>query len=203
MHPLQPCLSIIYNNNNNNKIRMDIDSTDPPRIETSSLHHQPMSTTLTAKPHAFAGAVLTPKHARELTPTLVLAVTVSLAEQASSTNRDRRGSAVRGGGGSGQSVDGRSGGIPPAPPPSLPSSPPSLGRGPGGTGTGTGSGSGDMTTLQPAPSTDSGFYGSGIHGGIAGGGPANVALSPSAIAARFCKLCVCLYERISLWLLLQ
>jgi hypothetical protein len=38
--------------------------------------------TLTAKPHAFAGAVLTPKHARELTPSLCLAITSALAEQA-------------------------------------------------------------------------------------------------------------------------
>lgn len=40
------------------------------------------SMTLTAKPHAFAGAVLTPKHARELTPSLCLAITSALAEQA-------------------------------------------------------------------------------------------------------------------------
>jgi len=38
--------------------------------------------TLTAKPHAFAGAILTPKHARELTPSLCLAITSALAEQA-------------------------------------------------------------------------------------------------------------------------
>jgi hypothetical protein len=37
--------------------------------------------TLTAKPHAFAGAVLCPKHARELTPSLCLAVASALAEQ--------------------------------------------------------------------------------------------------------------------------
>jgi hypothetical protein len=37
--------------------------------------------TLTAKPHAFAGAVLSPKHARELTPSLCLAVASALAEQ--------------------------------------------------------------------------------------------------------------------------
>ena len=37
--------------------------------------------TLTAKPHAFAGAVLSPKHARELTPSNVLAVASALAEQ--------------------------------------------------------------------------------------------------------------------------
>jgi len=37
--------------------------------------------TLTAKPHAFAGAVLSPKHARELTPSLCLAIASALAEQ--------------------------------------------------------------------------------------------------------------------------
>ena len=37
---------------------------------------------LTTKPHAFGGAVLTPKHARELTPLRVLAITASLAEAA-------------------------------------------------------------------------------------------------------------------------
>eukprot|EP00980_Cylindrotheca_fusiformis_P006563 scaffold1384_cov116-Cylindrotheca_fusiformis.AAC.41 len=37
--------------------------------------------TLTAKPHAFAGAVLSPKHARELTPSLCMAVAAELVEQ--------------------------------------------------------------------------------------------------------------------------
>lgn len=37
--------------------------------------------TLTAKPHAFAGAVLSPKHARELTPSLCLAIASALADQ--------------------------------------------------------------------------------------------------------------------------
>ena len=37
--------------------------------------------TLTAKPHAFAGAVLSPKHARELTPSSCLAIASALAEQ--------------------------------------------------------------------------------------------------------------------------
>jgi TBCC domain-containing protein 1 len=37
--------------------------------------------TLTAKPHAFAGAVLSPKHARELTPSLCLAIASALEEQ--------------------------------------------------------------------------------------------------------------------------
>jgi hypothetical protein len=38
--------------------------------------------TLAAKPHTFAGAVLSPKHARELTPSLSLAIASALAEQA-------------------------------------------------------------------------------------------------------------------------
>ena len=37
--------------------------------------------TLAVKPHAFAGAVLSPKHAKELTPTLCLAIATALAEQ--------------------------------------------------------------------------------------------------------------------------
>jgi hypothetical protein len=37
---------------------------------------------LTVKAHAFTGAILTPKHARELTPSLCLAITSALAEQA-------------------------------------------------------------------------------------------------------------------------
>lgn len=36
---------------------------------------------LTAKPHGFAGAVLSPKHAQELTPSLCLAITSALAQQ--------------------------------------------------------------------------------------------------------------------------
>lgn len=36
---------------------------------------------LAAKPHPFAGAVLSPKHARELTPSLCLAIASALAEQ--------------------------------------------------------------------------------------------------------------------------
>jgi hypothetical protein len=39
------------------------------------------SNTLTAKPHAFAGAVLSPKHARELTPSQCLAISTALSEQ--------------------------------------------------------------------------------------------------------------------------
>lgn len=48
----------------------------------SSVEVSSGSMTLTAKPHAFAGAILTPKHARELTPSLCLAITSALAEQA-------------------------------------------------------------------------------------------------------------------------
>jgi hypothetical protein len=44
------------------------------------------SLTLSAKPHAFAGAVLSPKHARELTPSLCLAIASALAEQSQHKN---------------------------------------------------------------------------------------------------------------------
>ena len=37
-----------------------------------------MEIELTAKPHAFSGAVLNPKHARELTPKTVLTITHTL-----------------------------------------------------------------------------------------------------------------------------
>jgi hypothetical protein len=37
--------------------------------------------TLTAKPHAFAGAILPPKHAHELTPSQCLAIATALSEQ--------------------------------------------------------------------------------------------------------------------------
>ena len=37
--------------------------------------------TLTAKPNAFAGAVLSPNHARTLTPSLCVAISSALAEQ--------------------------------------------------------------------------------------------------------------------------
>ena len=42
--------------------------------------------TLTAKPHAFAGAVLSPKHAKELTPTLALAIASALSEHPNRKN---------------------------------------------------------------------------------------------------------------------
>uniref|UniRef100_A0A6U6IXW2 C-CAP/cofactor C-like domain-containing protein n=1 Tax=Odontella aurita TaxID=265563 RepID=A0A6U6IXW2_9STRA len=57
------------------------------------------SVKLTAKPHAFGGSVLTPKHARELTPSLVLAATAALSEQANAPQPPpppRRGRTVSG-----------------------------------------------------------------------------------------------------------
>jgi len=53
-----------------------LNSTPPPPPAPPS-----MNTRLTAKPHAFAGAVLSPKHARDLSPALCMAITSSLAEQ--------------------------------------------------------------------------------------------------------------------------
>jgi len=172
---------------------------------TTPLHH----VTLTAKPHAFAGAVLTPKHARELTPALVLSVVVSLAEQASSTKGGGRGQHGASGSGSvagstqgqhGHTPSGASsigggggghGGVPPPPPsPSLPHSPPALGRRPSATAT-TGVVNADAAfrTIQPTASTDSGFGGVGGGGGGAGGAVAGtqMPLSPNAVAAKFCK----------------
>jgi Tubulin binding cofactor C len=52
-------------------------------------HHMMMmddGMTLTAKPHAFAGAVLSPKHARDLTPSLCLAIASALSDQSSSSS---------------------------------------------------------------------------------------------------------------------
>jgi hypothetical protein len=43
-------------------------------------HQQQPGVVLTPKPHPFSGAVLPPKHARELTPTLVVSVTAALAD---------------------------------------------------------------------------------------------------------------------------
>jgi hypothetical protein len=40
---------------------------------------------LVSKPHGFAGAVLTPRHARDLTPNLVLQMATALAEQTTTT----------------------------------------------------------------------------------------------------------------------
>lgn len=50
-------------------------------LRSSSLQSLP-DTLLTAKPHAFCGSILTPKHARELTPQSVLHITHTLAIQA-------------------------------------------------------------------------------------------------------------------------
>ena len=169
---------------------------------TTPLHH----VTLTAKPHAFAGAVLTPKHARELTPALVLSVVVSLAEQASSTKGGGRaqhgasGSASVAGSTQGQhghtpsgasSIGGGGhGGVPPPPPsPSLPHSPPTLGRRPSGTAaTGVVNADAAFRTIQPTASTDSGFGGVGVAGGAVAG--TQMPLSPNAVAAKFCKCLV-------------
>ena len=193
---------------------------------TTPLHH----VTLTAKPHAFAGAVLTPKHARELTPALVLSVVVSLAEQASSTKGG--GAAAHGSASVTGSISGASapaagahhghtpsgasstgggghGGVPPPPPsPSLPHSPPNLGRRPSssshvsahtaGAAPGVANADAAFRTIQQTASTDSGFGGgfgggtggsvSGIGGGgMAAGGGAQVPLSPNAVAAKFCE----------------
>jgi hypothetical protein len=58
---------------------MDASQQSETERSTTSFIHNNM--TLTAKPHAFAGAVLSPKHARELTPSLCLAIASALAEQ--------------------------------------------------------------------------------------------------------------------------
>jgi TBCC domain-containing protein 1 len=58
--------ALLLSNNNNNS--------------NSHSHHHP-TTTLTAKPSAFAGAVLSPKHARDLTPSNCLQIASALAEQ--------------------------------------------------------------------------------------------------------------------------
>ncbi len=48
---------------------------------TGSIDDTNLLMTLTSKPHAFAGAVLPPKHARELTPSQCLAISTALSEQ--------------------------------------------------------------------------------------------------------------------------
>ena len=192
---------------------------------TTPLHH----VTLTAKPHAFAGAVLTPKHARELTPALVLSVVVSLAEQASSTKGGSGGGGAHGSASVTGSISGASapaagahhghtpscassigggghGGVPPPPPsPSLPHSPPNLGRRPSssshvsahaaGAAPGVANADAAFRTIQQTASTDSGFGGGaggsvsgiGSGGGMAAGGGAQMPLSPNAVAAKFCE----------------
>jgi TBCC domain-containing protein 1 len=54
-----------------------------PYVADGSLPSSPTITTthLTAKPHAFSGAVLSPKHARELTPSACCQIASALAEQ--------------------------------------------------------------------------------------------------------------------------
>jgi len=50
-------------------------------VAPSHHHDQNPTTHLTAKPHAFSGAVLSPKHARDLTPSACLQIASALAEQ--------------------------------------------------------------------------------------------------------------------------
>ena len=57
-----------------------VDGTDEPTTTTASSTTL-ANTHLTAKPHAFSGAVLSPKHARELTPSACLQIAFALAEQ--------------------------------------------------------------------------------------------------------------------------
>jgi TBCC domain-containing protein 1 len=57
---------------------LDDDDDDEDALLRNSNHP---TTTLTAKPYAFAGAVLSPKHARDLTPSNCLQIAHALAEQ--------------------------------------------------------------------------------------------------------------------------
>ena len=54
-----------------------------PSLQANEDHEDGTAIRLTAKPHAFAGAVLSPKHARELTPANSLQIASALAEQTS------------------------------------------------------------------------------------------------------------------------
>lgn len=54
---------------------------DPEAHSNPNNNHGNPTTHLTAKPHAFSGAILSPKHARELTPSSCLQIASSLAEQ--------------------------------------------------------------------------------------------------------------------------
>jgi hypothetical protein len=56
-------------------------STIFPTLDLSPHDEEPTRVALAAKPHPFAGAVLSPQHARELTPPLCLAIASALAEQ--------------------------------------------------------------------------------------------------------------------------
>jgi hypothetical protein len=51
------------------------------QVQQQQNHGSSSRIRLTAKPHGFAGAVLSPKHAQELTPSLCLAITSALAQQ--------------------------------------------------------------------------------------------------------------------------
>ena len=65
-----------YSHHSNNQ-QGDINHNNSLRSMRSSVHSVP-DIQLTAKPHAFAGAVLNPKHARELTPKTVLTIAHTL-----------------------------------------------------------------------------------------------------------------------------
>jgi TBCC domain-containing protein 1 len=66
---------------NPNSHHMSMQMQPSESLRSSSLQSLP-DTLLTAKPHAFCGSILTPKHAREVTPQLVLHITHTLAIQA-------------------------------------------------------------------------------------------------------------------------
>ena len=70
---------LIGNNPTSSSHHISMQPTDS--LRSSSLQSLP-DTLLTAKPHAFCGSILTPKHARELTPQSVLHITHTLAIQA-------------------------------------------------------------------------------------------------------------------------
>jgi len=67
-----------YANSNPQHSTQDINRTNSIQSNRSSIHSLP-DIQLTAKPHAFAGAVLNPKHARELTPKTVLSITHTIS----------------------------------------------------------------------------------------------------------------------------
>lgn len=59
-----------------------VDASGYPVVDGDNDHqHENPTTHLTAKPHAFSGAVLSPKHARDLTPSACLQIASALAEQ--------------------------------------------------------------------------------------------------------------------------
>jgi len=67
--------------NANDEMLLEDEDTDDANNAQSIRRQRYDNITLTARPHAFAGAVLSPKHARELTPSLCLAIASALAEQ--------------------------------------------------------------------------------------------------------------------------